>query len=465
LHYSPVSQGRFLTSFAALVEDSLNSGDIQIQVVEGRLLDGDIEIEIQGSGDNRERLSRNYILSRIRRGVTTPLSINKLEEHLRLLRADPLIENVEPTLSATERGEIGRSQLKLKVTEARAIGVEAYTDNYSPPSVGGERFGFEIFHRNLSGLGDTLAASYDRSVPGSSETVEARYRVPINGLNGTIELRANFHDNEIIQEPFDELELRGDSERYQISYRQPLIRNLRKELALSFGFTWREGQTFALSNGTPFSIGPDDDGISRTSVFKFGQDFVRRDPNGVWALQSQLNIGTGILDATTNLDSSPDGEFMSWLLQGQRIQRLGERQFLIISADLQLTPNSLLPSEQFVVGGGQSIRGYRQNSHAGDSGFRVSIEDQIIVKRNNRDNPLLVVAPFVDMGSVWNSGDNPNPQVDEPFILGVGAGIELRPIPGLSFRVDYGLPVINTDEGENIQDSALYFKARYGFPR
>ena len=95
-------------------------------------------------------------------------------------------------------------------------------------------------------------------------------------------------------------------------------------------------------------------------------------------MRSQFSFGIDILDATINNDPIPDGRFFSWLGQVQRVQRLSNDQLLIVQAELQLTPDSLLPSQQFVIGGGQSVRGYRQNVRSGDNGFRsAAIEDRI----------------------------------------------------------------------------------------
>jgi hemolysin activation/secretion protein len=78
-----------------------------------------------------------------------------------------------------------------------------------------------------------------------------------------------------------------------------------------------------------------------------------------------------------NEDPVPDGRFLSWLGQIQRVQVLNNDNFLILQADVQLSTSGLLPSQQFVIGGGQSLRGYRQNVRAADNGVRFSIEDRI----------------------------------------------------------------------------------------
>ncbi|MEH2405516.1 hypothetical protein [Nostoc sp.] len=50
------------------------------------------------------------------------------------------------------------------------------------------------------------------------------------------------------------------------------MRSPRVEFTLSLGFTYEDGQTFLFDNlATPFGIGPDANGVSRTSIIKFGQ--------------------------------------------------------------------------------------------------------------------------------------------------------------------------------------------------
>ncbi|MGH2412650.1 MAG: ShlB/FhaC/HecB family hemolysin secretion/activation protein, partial [Microcystaceae cyanobacterium] len=324
-----------------------------------------------------------------------------------------------------------------------------------------------LLYRNLTGIGDSISASYRPRVETIDGTyrLEFNYQAPLNPMNGTLNLNALIERNEVIEGRFESLNIRGESERYQITYRQPLIRTPREELALSIGFDYYTGQTFTFAGPTPFGFGPDEDGISRTSVFTFGQDYTLRDVSGAWAFRSQFRFGTGLFDATENPPPIPDGHFFSWLGQVQRVQVFNENNFLIIQLDLQLTPDPLLPSEQFVIGGGQSVRGYRQNVLAGDNGFRFSIEDRIILVRNEAENPIFTLAPFFDMGAVWNANDNPNEIIVDPtFIAGLGLGLIVQPIKNLNLRLDYAPPLVDLNvSGNNIQDYGFYFSASYNF--
>jgi len=439
----------YITSRAVLPPQTITAGIVQIKVIEGKL--GPIEVE------GAKRLHQSYIRSRIRLGAGIPLSTASLEDQLRLLRVDPLFDNVEASLRAGE----GESILIVRVSEANPFQSSFSFDNYSPPSVGSERLGVSLRHRNITGNGDELAAAYYRSL-GDSDVFDFSYRVPLNPMNGTLQLRAAPNRNSIVQAPFDTFDISGKSHLFELSYRQPLRRTPIEEFALSAGVTYQTGRTFLAGKPFPFGIGPDAQGVTTTTAIKLGQDYIRRDPQGAWALRSQFTIGTSLFDATQNEGSIPDGQFLSWLGQVQRVQRLNDKHLLILQSDLQLSANSLLPSQQFVIGGGQSLRGYRQNVRSGDNGFRVSIEDRITLQRDASGNPKLQVAPFLDAGTVWNVANNPNKLTNQRFLAGAGLGVIWEPIRRVNLRIDYAFPLIRiSDKGDNLQDNGIYFNIIY----
>lgn len=444
----------YITSRAFIPEQTLDqTGIVRINIIEGILEDVKVE------GNNR--IKPSYIKSRIFLGANAPLNTAMLENQLRLLQLNPMLENVEASLRAGSG--IGKSILLVRVKEASPLVHNFTVDNLSPPSVGSQRAGVTLGWRNVTGWGDDILGSFYIS-DGDSQVYDFSYRLPVNAMNGTVQLRVAPNRNSIVQEEFKPLEIRGNSQLYELSFRQPLVRSPREEFALSLALAHQTGQTFTFSGPTPFGLGPDEDGVSRTSVIKFGQDYIRRDMQGAWSVRSQFTLGTGWLNATVNPDPLPDGRFFSWTGQLQRVQRLNNSHLLIIQGDLQLAANSLLSAQQFVIGGGSSLRGYRQNVRSGDNGFRFSLEDRITVIRNTSNVSILQIAPFLDLGSIWNHSDNPNPLPDEQFLVGIGAGLLWQVIPGLNLRLDYARPLVSiADKGNNLQDEGFYFTVNYGF--
>ncbi len=436
-------QEGYITSRAIVPDQTTDDGIIQILVIEGSIAD----IEIEGTG----RLER-YVRDRVALGTGTPLNQFELEDQLRLLQFDPLFDEVDANLGAGEA--LGESVLTVNVDEAEPFRVSLVADNYLPDSLGRERLGANLSYLNPLGLGDEFFTSAYVAPSGGSYVYELGYRVPLNAKNGTLQFRFvpsefNIVDSEAANIP-EELDIKGSADLYQLSFRQPLIRTPREELALSLGFRHRIGETFI----SDFLV---DD--SAVSIIQFGQDYLRRDTRGAWAFQSQFNIGTGFFDATIS-DSSADSRFLSWQGQAQRVQLLGPNNTLVLQADLQLSDDPLLGSEQFILGGGQSVRGYQQNIRAADNGFRFSVEDRIVLLRDTEadDNPLLQLTPFVDLGVVWNNRDN-DADIDDNFLLGTGLGVIITPIPELDIRVDLGFPLIDLDDpGDPESVGQIYFQ-------
>ncbi|MFN9205722.1 MAG: ShlB/FhaC/HecB family hemolysin secretion/activation protein [Pseudanabaena sp.] len=426
----------------------------QIKAIEGQIERVDIVGAIQTNPD--------YVRSRVELGITKPFNANAVEDQLRLLKADPLFKKVTSSLKPST--EAGKSLLVVQVEEAKQFGGSVSFDNYSPVAVGSERMGVGLTYRNLTGLGDLLSASYYRSTTGGSNLYDFSYSIPVNPMNGTVAIRYAPNNYRITDPDFAAFNIRGASSLYDIVYRQPLIRNPREEFALSLGFAHQTGQTFLFENlATPFGIGPDANGVSTTSVFRFGQDYTLRDNDGAWSMRSQFNLGTGLFNAT--YVTTPNAGFFSWTGQAQRVQVLGSDALLIASFDSQLAANPLLPSQQFTIGGGQSLRGFRQNARSGDNGIRFSLETRSVAMRDQETNrAILQITPFIDLGAIWNHGNNPTPSSSQNFLAAGGLGLMIEPIERFLIRIDAAIPFVNLQgRGNNLQDAAIYFSTSYQF--
>ncbi|MGD1920875.1 MAG: ShlB/FhaC/HecB family hemolysin secretion/activation protein [Pleurocapsa sp.] len=450
----------YITSRAVLEEESLDDGNIQIRIIEGTVK----EIKVEGT----QRLER-YVRNRVNLGIDKPLNTAKLEDQLRLLRLDPLFENIEASISAGDTPEVGTSVVEVRVVESDRFNARVSIDNYSPPSVGSERLGLQAEYRSLIRGGDKIAVGFYPRLQALTDTFDFTidYQIPVNARNGTVTTGININRNEVIEpigEDTEDLEIEGESERFNLGFRQPIIRNPRQELALSLGFDYQDGQTFLTQEGFPFGEGADEDGETTTTVIRFGQEYIKRQVSGAWAFRSQLNFGVNAFGATENENPIPDGQFFSWLGQAQRVQVLNPNNFLVMQADIQLTPDALLPSQQFVIGGGQSVRGYRQNVRSGDNGLILSIEDRWTIFKNKAGKPVFTFTPFANLGTVWNQGDNPNELPDQTFIAALGIGFIWQPINGLNIKLNYAPPLVSLDDkGDDVQDDGLHFSVDYGF--
>ncbi|NET61900.1 MAG: ShlB/FhaC/HecB family hemolysin secretion/activation protein, partial [Symploca sp. SIO2E6] len=156
----------YITSRAILVDQPIEEGMVTIRILEGSLE----EIKIEGN----IRVNPDYIRSRIQLGAGKPLNTADLEDQLRLLRADPLFENIEASLRmGTQQG---KSILIVRIAENDPFEGSVSIDNYSPPSVGSERLGVRLSYLNLTGNGDRLATSFFHTTRSGSDVGDISYR-------------------------------------------------------------------------------------------------------------------------------------------------------------------------------------------------------------------------------------------------------------------------------------------------
>ena len=383
-----ISEG-YITSGAFLPNhQEVQDGIVEIQVVEGSIE----EIQINGL----KRLKDYYVRDRITPATSSPVNVSQLEERLRLLQIDPLIDTIDAEITAGR--ESGQNILVLDVAESPALVVNLALSNTRAPSVGSVQGSPTIVYRNVLGFGDRASAQYSRSE--GLNLYSVGYAVPINALDGSLSARYELGESRIITPQFEEADIRSETETISVNFRQPVSRSLSSEFALGVGFDVREGRSFILDN-RPFSFsrGPED-GVSRVSVIRFSQEWLSRDVDTVLAARSQFSFGIDAFGSTIN-DSGTDGRFVAWTGQFQLVQQFNPGERLLTRVNTQLTPDSLLPLERFSLGGVSTVRGYAQNELVTDNGVAVSVEYQ---RPLLREPEKLKLVPFVDFGAGWNSG-------------------------------------------------------------
>lgn len=443
-----INSGAVISADQTLMKEGAT---VKVQIIEGGIED----IKITGT----RRLNRNYVKSRIALGASKPLNRDKLLKALQLLQLNPLIKNISAELSTGSRPE--ESLLEINVTEADSFKTEFFADNGRAPSVGSFRRGVRISEGNLLGFGDAIDFKYTNT--DGSDAFDLSYAIPLNPRNGTLTLAGGITDTKVVEEPFDRIDITGDSFYVDIGYRQPILQTPTKELALGFNLSRQESKTKLLGESFPLSIGANEDGETRISALRFFQEYTQRNQQQVFALRSQFNIGLDLFNATVN-DDPPDGRFFSWRGQGQYVRLLAEDTLLVLRSDVQFATSSLVPLEQFGLGGLQSVRGYRQDSLLTDNGFLTSAEVRFPVWRVKKIEGLLQVVPFVDFGVAWNSSNRNSPAPDPNTLIGVGMGLQWQMGDNFTARIDYGIPLTDVSsgrDGRTLQEDGFYFSVNY----
>ncbi len=199
-------------------------------------------------------------------------------------------------------------------------------------SIGRFERGIRLDQLNLFGFGDGLSVEYANTE--GSNSVSADYTIPINARNGTIQLSGRFNNTNVVESPFDRLDITGDSRYFDLTIRQPVIQNPRKELALGLTASVAQSDTTLLGVGFPLSAGANDKGETRVSAIRFFQDWTQRGSQDVLALRSEFSFGLDVFDSTNNEDA-PDSRFFQWQGQGQYVRLLARDTLLVLRSSIQ----------------------------------------------------------------------------------------------------------------------------------
>lgn len=439
----------YVNSGAYIPPQELDDGTVKIAVLEGKL-EG---INVSGT----KRLTPKYISSRIETAAGKPVNVDSLLAALQLLRLDPLIDNISAELSAGIQP--GTSLLDIQVEEADVFNMSASFNNQKSPSVGSNQRSVGINHGNLLGLGDKFNFNFNNTE--GSNGFDVAYGLPINAKNGTIRAVYGANSNDVVEEPFvSAIDLESQSRYFELNLRQPLLLKPNQEFALGLSFSRSESETFLFDDGFNLSRGSDENGETKISAIRLFQEYVNRDDRKVLAFRSQFSIGIDAFDATSN-DDEPDSTFFAWRGQSQWVRKLDEDFLLLLRGDVQLSGGGLVPLEQFRVGGANSARGYRQDLSLGDNGLFASAELRVPVLRFRNIDGLVQIAPFFDIGTVWNSDDL---EIVNSTLPSLGVGLNFSMGTRFNARLDWGIPLVDVETpGSSLQEDGVHFAIDYNF--
>jgi len=465
----------YLNSGAVLPDQDIREGVVEYQIVEGRLA----QVEIEGNRWFRS----HYLESRILRGAHTPLDVKDLEKEIQLLQQDPRIRRVNAELVPGERP--GDARLRAHFEEELPFTASLELSNYQSPSVGAYGGQLDVADRNLTGNGDVLRTM--TALTEGLQEYEVGYEIPVTSFDTTVGAWFYYGTSDVIEQPFEDLDISSRSETIGLELRQPLYRTLESQLAVALTGEWRVSKNFLLGDPFSFSEGPDE-GRTVVSVIRFRQDYLYRDLRQVVALRSQLSVGIDALGATMNgcvfavvaegcsegdggatnppgVDRSgvPDAQFVSWLGQLQWVRRFEPFGIEgVFRTDVQLASQPLFSLEQFSVGGHQSVRGYRENELVRDNGWVSSLELRLPLWRDSTETRWLQLAPFFDIGRSWNTDrGEESPRTLESYGVGLRAAFSRH----LNGQIYWGHRVhdVPQPEDHDLQDDGVQFSLTTSF--
>ena len=434
----------------------LSGNTPEIRVVEGKLETINVAVQPPGFLWLARPLSPNYVRRRLAKGIQTPLQIDQLVDVVKLLEQDPLIASISTELAPG--ATTGKSILNVKVRQATPLRVSASIDNSRSPSVGRLQQQATLSHANLLGLGDRLQVGFNRTE--GSQGFNVGYALPINSKNGTLSFSYGNSRGQVIEEPFQDLDIKSRSQIYEIAFRQPLKQTSTELFALSLRGTHYNSRGVFLESfndgvSIPFPAqGSDENGETRVTAVRFGQECTKRSEKNVFSLQSEFSLGINALNATV-LDTPPDGRFFAWQGRGFWVHAFAPDTLFALKGQVQLANRPLVPVEQISIGGLDTVRGYRTSTLLADSGWLASVEVYLPILRIPKWQGVLQIIPFLDAGQGRNRGDfQPSPSK----LLSTGLGLQWKMGDRFRARLDWGIPLINAtaENGRSLRESFFF---------
>jgi hemolysin activation/secretion protein len=443
----------YATSGAIIPDQDVGAGVITIQVVEGQLA----EVSVRGN----RRFRDLYFEQRLKSAGRAPVNVPRLERALQVLQRNPWIERVDAQLEPGER--FGESRLLLAVEEAPQWRARADVGNDHSPAIGEIGPEGSLHVANLLGMGDVWTGRAEFSE--GLRDLETSFELPVTPWDTRLGFRFRDTHTEIVEQPFDDLDIEASSRTYAVWLAQPLLRSEEDEIWLTLDGEHRQTESRVFGTSFCFEVTNPDCDQPTAVILRTAAQWTRRTRSDVLALRTQLSFGIDALDATVVSDDDvPDGRFTAWLSQAQWVHVLPESllgSHVLLRGDLQLADQALLSIEKFAMGGRLSVRGYRENQLVRDSGYVLSGELRVPVWRDSLRRHVLEVVPFTDFAQGWNEGLTR----DEDKLWSIGAGLRWMPREGMLAELYWGgrlEPWRNPHDA--LQDDGIHFSVQLDAP-
>lgn len=399
-----------------------------LQVVEAKM--GDLEIQPHKYFNNK-RLRYYW---QIEKG--DPVRYDKISKSMQMMNKNPDRET-KASLKAGKASGTTDIVLTTKTRFPNHIG--ATYDNEGTISTGKYRYGFSNINNNTLGFDDTSIAGYTYGK--DFRGMYAYHRLPASPNGATVLYGFSTNRSQPKKDylPFD---MRSGSDDINISVYQDIYKKDEYLGEVFTGFTGRDKFTYANSGGT---INRD-----RLRIVNLGTNFYKKAIGSTAVISAEIDQGLGFFGASpeenpmaTRGAQSVFSKFTLGLNTKTKLP-FGMQQNLKINS--QFASARLNPSEEMVLGGIDSIRGYPSNDFLADNAILTNLEmliPSIYVpgdwrlpydSKSFRDQVTTVL--FTDYGFGERRGEK-----KYHHLWGVGAGLRVNVYNQAVVRMELGYPI------------------------
>jgi len=368
-----------------LIEGQGEPGVLRLRLVMGRLVPAvgaRDAITVTFRGNHAKGLDAGYIRHRMPSARVKPLNVRAIEHDFRLLSDDPAIRTVNASL--LPGGRPGEASLALDVDPQPRLDLFTTYANNRAPSVGGRRIGVGGTIRSWHQAGDLLSLQYG-TTRGLTD-FSGSYVAPLFGPRWTVSLRGGLNNASVVDLPLVPLDIRSKEYFLEGGLSRTVIAR-----ALMPGKTpgeWQPAVNAALGAllvhrqvkssllGLPFSFSPGSrDGRTEYDAVRLTFDLTRRSLNTVFAASLTFSHGLGGTRSVPPGAVTPSPFFNAAQLQMNYARRISPKLLeLRLRFAGQWAGGLLYAPERFSIGGGDTVRGYRESLLLADEAAVGAIE-------------------------------------------------------------------------------------------
>lgn len=451
--------GGYPTTMVNIPEQSVSSGFVYLQVIEGKV--GNVAVK-GNRWVSEERIRRKLPSMASKEVVNLP----RIKEDLKEVASVPDLK-VTPAISPGK--ETGTVDVDLVVEDRIPLHGSVEINNRASQGTSDLRLSASLRYDDLWKKGHSIAAQYQVSPKNTSEVQVA---------SGSYTMPAPWRrtDRMVIYGVWSDSETTFSSSGDSFNtLGQGNIIGARYIFSLpgygSWGHTALLGVDYKNFRENTTLSGAADPGATSPVEYvplSVGYNGYLPDASGTTLFNAMVNVAfRGMVTREQQFEDKrykARANYVYATLGAERRQNLPAGASLLLKLDGQISEQPLISNEQYAAGGMESVRGYKESEASGDSVLHGIVEvsaPNLLPLMGFGETSTLKPYAFYDFATLWVKDALPG-QESKLDLHGIGVGIRGLFLKGFEFQVDWGYALSETDKTRK-GDSRVHFKAKYQF--
>lgn len=442
---------------ALLLQDGLRQGTAQIRVVEGVL--GRVTVEESGEPVGPVLALMQRMAAQLE-GLESP-HISALERVLLVMNDVPGITRATAVPRSGQDGEVGTVDIVINVERTPIAGI-VFADNRQAPSAGQGLVGASAEYGSFSSAGDTTRITILNSFWNTLDDLSERrvYQVEHSRyiLPSGLEIAFNgLYSKTDLGDTLGDIGIEGRQYELGVGLKYPVIRTRPISINAFGSFNFIDIENELVGGALILT----DESLR---ILTIGVDALFRDATGFTAAEIGYRRGFEFLGGENPVPSRAGSDLSTNVVYAsvERDQFIHGGFTSYFRAAGQWSPDSLVASQEFQIGGTNFGRGFDPSEFSGDKGFGVNFEmrytqplDEFdFIPVSNLEGASLQFYGFVDHGQVFNPDD---PFIGSNRVTSAGGGLRFDLPQDIYIEIEVAQPFSKLERTKNDSPRAFFF--------